>query len=47
MTNKIAFYLGLLITGAIVFDIAVYEGANLIFLARKMLDLMEWIAFWR
>jgi hypothetical protein len=38
LTNLIAFWLIVLILGA---------GAALYFLARKFLDLVEWVAFWR
>ncbi|MEW9918595.1 hypothetical protein AB2B41_03200 [Marimonas sp. MJW-29] len=47
MTNRIAIILGLLIVGAIVVDAMFFGTEHLIFLAKKMLELMEWIAFWR
>ena len=47
MTNQIALGLALLILGAIVVDVMLYGTEHLLFLARKMADLIEWLAFWR
>lgn len=47
MTNTIALCLGAAIVVAIGYDVTVHEGATLIFLGRKALDLIEWVAFWR
>jgi hypothetical protein len=47
MTNPIAIVLGLILIGLIVGDVMVYDAANLLFLAKKLADLIEWIAFWR
>jgi hypothetical protein len=47
MTNRIAFVLGLLIVGAIVVDYLYYGVDHMLFLARKMADLIERVAFWR
>jgi hypothetical protein len=47
VTNTIAFVLGLLILGAIAVDITVYGTQHLIYLSKKMFDLIEWLAFWR
>ena len=38
--------LGLLIMGAVGADILLNGGTALEFLARKFLDLIEWVAFW-
>lgn len=47
LTNRIAVWIGLiLLTGGIT-DLAVNGGSALGFLARKFLDLIEWVAFWR
>lgn len=46
MTNTIALWLGLLIMAAIIADLALNSGAALEFLARKFLDLIEWVDFW-
>jgi hypothetical protein len=47
MTNQIAIALALPILAAIGVDQALFDGANLLFLAKKGLDLIEWLAFWR
>lgn len=47
MTNQIAIGLALLILGAITVDVMLYGTEHLLFLARKMADLIEWLAFWR
>ena len=47
LTNRIAIALGLILIAAIVVDVMVYGTEHLIFLAKKMMELMEWIAFWR
>lgn len=47
MTNQIAIVLGLIILAAIGYDIFGNDGAALIFLARKFVDLLGWVAFWR
>lgn len=47
MTNKIAIALALLIGSIIAADLLVF-GWNLhIFLGRKLIDLTEYLAFWR
>jgi len=47
VTNTLAILLGATILGGIAFDVAVYDGSNLVFLGKKLLEFMEWIAFWR
>ncbi len=47
MTNRIAIVLGLIIIGAIVVDYVFYGTEHAIFLAKKMTELIEWLAFWR
>ena len=47
MTNRIAFVLGLIIIGAIVVDYVYYGTDHIVFLAKKMNELIEWMAFWR
>ncbi|MFP7570463.1 hypothetical protein [Marivita sp. S2033] len=47
MTNSIAIGLGILILAGIGADLVLTGGEGLLFLARKGLDLLEWIAFWR
>ncbi|MEM6760128.1 MAG: hypothetical protein AAF601_11685 [Pseudomonadota bacterium] len=47
MTNSIAFVLALLILGAIALDVMVFGTEHLVFLGKKLADLIEWLAFWR
>ncbi|MDA5093934.1 hypothetical protein O2N63_07520 [Aliiroseovarius sp. KMU-50] len=47
MTDKIALYLGIVIVALIGFDYLVFDGAELLFLAKKFAEFSEWIAFWR
>lgn len=47
LTNRIALWLGLILLLGIVADYALNDGSALFFLARKFLDLIEWVAFWR
>jgi len=47
MTSKIALWLGGIIVALFVLDFAVYGGANSVFLGRRWLELLEYIAFWR
>jgi hypothetical protein len=46
LTNTIAIWLGLVIVAAIIGDLALNGGVALQFLARKFIDLIEWVAFW-
>lgn len=47
MTNTLAIILGLLLLGAACIDIFVYGTEHLLFLGKKLADLIEWLAFWR
>lgn len=47
MTNTLALFLGFAIIAAIGLDIFLFDAANLLFLARKMFVLLDWLAFWR
>ena len=47
MTNTLAIALGTLIVGAIAFDAIANGGETLVFLAKKLAELIEWLAFWR
>ncbi len=47
MTNQIAIGFGLLLIAAIGLDVALYDSKNLLFLMRKLVELIEWLAFWR
>jgi len=47
MTNRIALGLGIVIVGLFVVDALAFGGTLPVFLGRKGLELLEWIAFWR
>jgi hypothetical protein len=47
MTNSIAIGLGILILGGIGIDAFLTGGEGFFFVARKGIDLIEWMAFWR
>lgn len=47
MTNKLALWLGLLITAAVLGDIFLNGGAALLFLLRKFAIFIEYLSFWR
>ena len=46
LTNTIALWLGLFLLAGIIADFALNGGSALMFLARKFLDLVEWVDFW-
>jgi hypothetical protein len=47
MTNKTAIIFGILLLGAIAYDIVANGSSNLIFLGKYGLRLLEWLAVWR
>jgi len=47
MTNRIALGLGLLIIGFLILDLVVFGSEHMVFLGKKLADLIEWMAFWR
>ena len=47
MTNQIAVILGVLILTFLGVDAVYADWANTLFLARKLADLIEYLAFWR
>ncbi len=47
MTNRLALILGLLIVLALVVDVLLVGDTHILFLAKKFMDLIEWMAFWR
>ncbi|WP_172839507.1 hypothetical protein [Sulfitobacter alexandrii] len=47
MTNRIALVLGLVIVAAIAVDVFYFGTEHLIYLGKKLFDLIEWMAFWR
>lgn len=47
MNNRIAIWLGAILITAIVVDVLFFGTDHLLFLSKKMLELIEWVAFWR
>ena len=47
MTNSLALWIGLSLLAAFIADFALNGGSAVIFLVRKFLDMIEWLAFWR
>lgn len=47
MTNTIAILLALLLAVLCAVDYWLYDWANSVFLLRKFMDLIAWLAFWR
>ena len=47
MTNTIAIWLVIFIALAVGYDYLQHDSAGALFLARKGVDLLQWVAFWR
>lgn len=47
MTNIIAIWLGVIILGFLALDYFVLDWDSPLFLGRKLLELVEYLAFWR
>ena len=47
MTNGITLFLVLLIGGGIAADAFLNDWTASLFLARKFVDFIQWVAFWR
>ncbi|MEP2641664.1 hypothetical protein [Roseobacter sp.] len=47
MTPRIALVLGTLIAAFVVVDVLIYGTQHLIFIGKKLAELIEWISFWR
>ncbi|WP_193221970.1 hypothetical protein [Amylibacter sp. SFDW26] len=47
MTNKTAIAFGIFLLALIAHDVVVNGSENIVFLAQKGIELMDWIAFWR
>jgi hypothetical protein len=47
VTNGLALVLGVLIVAAVAADTLLNGGTALLFLLRKFVDMVEWLAFWR
>lgn len=47
MTNLIAIWIGALVVLALLADALANGGAGALFLAKKLVDLIDWVEFWR
>ncbi len=47
MTNQIAIWLGILILGGLMLDVALFGTEHLLLLGKKLYDFLDWLAFWR
>ena len=47
MTNRIALFLALLLIAAGVVDVMYYGTEHMLYLGKKLFELIEWMAFWR
>lgn len=47
MTNRLALFLVAILLAAAIADLFANRGEVLLFLARKMVDLTEYLLFWR
>ncbi|WP_168797699.1 hypothetical protein [Aliishimia ponticola] len=47
MTNTAALVLALFIVGAAALDVWYFGNEHMIFLSKKFLELLDWLAFWR
>jgi len=47
MTNTIAIALGLFLITALTVDILFFGTGHVLFLGKKLFELIEWLAFWR
>lgn len=47
MTNRLAIVLAILIASLMTLDLAMNNGAALFFLVRKVIDLIDYLEFWR
>lgn len=47
MTNRIALVLGCLIICLVLLDALLFGTEHLVFLGKKLFELIEWLSFWR
>lgn len=47
MTNTVALILALLIAIGVTVDFTVFDKEGSVFLVRKTIELLDWLAFWR
>jgi hypothetical protein len=47
MTNTLAIWIMIVLAGCIAVDAVLFDWSGAMFLARKFLDVLRWMAFWR
>lgn len=47
MSNRTSLVLALIIVALVLLDLTFFGTEHLIFLGKKLADLIDWIAFWR
>ena len=47
MTNRISIWLGAALLGLVALDFVFFNWDGSLFLGRKLLELIEYLAFWR
>lgn len=47
MTNSTAIVLGLALLCLVVADLLFFEMDHVVFLGKRLLDLIDWVSFWR
>lgn len=47
MTDRLAIFIAMVAGALLMLDFAFNSGQASLFLAKKMMDLIEWLAFWR
>ena len=47
LTNRTALVLGIVLLLVLATDLALYGAEHLVFLGKRLMDLIEWMAFWR
>ncbi|SFS12955.1 hypothetical protein SAMN05444714_1478 [Yoonia litorea] len=47
MTNRLAIWLILFVAALLAYDYYQFGWTNTVFLMRRFVDLIEWLAFWR
>ncbi|WP_293572827.1 hypothetical protein [Phaeobacter sp.] len=47
MTNQISLWLGGLLLVAIAVDVTLFGPDHMLFLGKRLFELIDWLAFWR
>jgi len=47
MSDRVALIVGILISCIVLYDVFFRDSQEILFLARKGMDVIEWMAFWR